>query len=158
MALGTVPGTALNPNPLTGHEGGIKTDAKLTDQVHILAGGLGQLSKKSIGTGMGNGAEVGLKLGPAHADPGIADGKGVLVLVQINGDLQGHMGVKKILDRKTLVTKLLQGISGIGDQFPNEDIPFRIERINNDIKKFFGFCLKFVGGGLTGHDRFLSLC
>ena len=59
--------------------------------------------------------------------------------IQINGDFERHMAIKDILGGEALMPEFLQCICRVGDQFPDKDIPLRIERMNNYIKKLFWF-------------------
>ena len=145
MSFAAVPGTALHPHLGAGHKGGVKADSELADQVNILFCGLDQLVQKSIGSGMGDGPQILFQLRPGHADAGIGNNQGMCFFIQINGDFQRHMGIEDVLGSEALVPELLQRIGSIGDQFPNKDIPLRIERMDNYIKQFFGFSLEFVG-------------
>ena len=134
MPFRPVPGSALDPDLGCGHEGGIKADPELADQVHILLGRLGQTGHKGTGAGVGDGAQIGLQLISGHADTGIGNGHGVLLFIEIDGDLQGHMGIEDFAGSQALVPEFFQGIGGIGDQFPDKDITLGIEGMNNDIE------------------------
>ena len=155
VSLAAVPGPALHQDPVGGHEGGVKADTELTDQVDVLFGRFSQFGEKGIRAGVGDGSQVGLEFMAGHADAGIGEGQGVLFLIQIDIDLERHVAVKDIACGEALMPEFFQGIGGIGDQFADEDIPFGIEGVDNDIEEFLGFGLEFVGRGFLCHGAYL---
>jgi hypothetical protein len=44
------------------------------------------------------------------------------------------MAVKDLILEEALMPEFFQGISGVGNQFPNKDIPLRVERMDNYIE------------------------
>ena len=144
-------GARFDADFLGHHEGGIKPHAELADKIDLLAVGLGKLAEKGLGAGMGNGAQVGLQLAPVHADAGMGDGEGVCLFVKLDPDLQRHMAVENLLFHHALVAEFFQGIRGVGDQFAQEDLLFRVERMDYDVEHLFYFGLKFLGLCLGGH-------
>jgi hypothetical protein len=55
------------------------------------------------------------------------------------------------------MAEFFQGISRIGDQFPDKDIFLGIEGIDHYIEEFFGFCFKFRGYSLACHGSPLAM-
>ena len=89
-----------------------------------------------------NGAQVGLQFLLRHADAVVADGEGACVLVRGDPDgviLPGHAAGAGF---QIVIIPLVQRIAGIADQFPDEDLPVRINRVDHHIQQFLGFCLE----------------
>jgi len=51
----------------------------------------------------------------------------MVFLIRGNCYFQRDMAVKDLFLRKLLMSELFQGVSPIGNQFPDKDIPLRIE-------------------------------
>jgi len=61
-------------------------------------------------TGMGNGAEIGLKFLFGHPDSGIGDRQGVFFIITVNTDFKRYMGVKLRFFDQTQMPVFFQGI------------------------------------------------
>ena len=68
------------------HEGAVEADAELADEVGILLRVSGELRQEVLGAGAGDGAEVRDQVLLVHADAGVGDGEGLLLLVQFQID------------------------------------------------------------------------
>ncbi len=159
MALAAVPGPTLHEDPAAGHEGGVEADAELADEVDVLLRRFRQLGQEGIGTRVGDGAEVGLELVAAHADPGIGDREGVVLVIEGDVDLERHVGIEDIGGGNALMPEFLQGICRIGDQFANKNVPLGVQRVDDDIEELLDLCLKFVGCSFHCHyDYLLHFC
>ena len=115
-------------HPVGDHEGGIEADAELADQFRVVGGSLVlQGLHEGLGAGAGDGADVLLDLGLAHADAVVADGQGAGFLIGNQLDLpvavafqQGFVGVG-------LEADLVNGVGSVGDQLPQEDIAVGVQ-------------------------------
>jgi hypothetical protein len=79
----------------------------------------------------------------------------MFLVITVNGDLQWNMGIKLDLFGQALVPVFFQGIGGIGNKFPDENIPLCIEGVDNDIQDFPGFSLEFTRNDLLCHCAIL---
>ena len=102
---------------------------------------------------MGDGAEIRYKFIPGHADAGIGNGQDMILVVTIYCDLKGNMRVEFRFFNQALVAVFFQGIRSIGNQLPDKNITFRVERINDNIKDFPGFCLEFMSFQGISHGK-----
>ena len=174
LAIGD-PAPALGPAGLAGlhhhfvgdHEGRIEADAELADEIGAGAAcaalrfalliaflfGVGaDALQKGAGAGIGDGAKGVHEIGAAHADAVICDGEGSSVLVQ--GQLYGEGGLLADQGRvgQRLVAQHLAGVGAVGDQFAQEDVPVRIDRMHHQVQKAGNISLKGVGLGVWRVD------
>ena len=138
----------LHPHGFCSHERRIEADAELADEVDIFLGGLGQLLKEMLGSGMGDGAQIGFQFFLGHADAGVGDGQGMVFIVAVDGDFQRHVGVELHFFDQALVPEFFQGIGGVGDQFADKDVALGVERVDDDIQDLSGLRLKLLGFNL----------
>jgi hypothetical protein len=94
--------------------------------------------QKMLRSGMGDGPQIGFQLLLGHADACVGNGEGVLFVVAVNGDFQGHMGIEFDFFDQTLVPEFFQGIGGVGHQLADENIALGVERIDDDIQDLSG--------------------
>jgi len=47
--------------------------------------------------------------------------------------------------RTRLVIQLVHGVTGVGDQFPEEDLPVSVDGIDHQVQQPFGFGLELFG-------------
>ncbi len=106
---------------------------------------------------MSNGTKICFQFCPCHTKTSIGNGQGMIILIEINGDFKGHMGIKNIVFGQTLMTHLLQCICTVGNEFTNKNITLGVKRINYNIQQLLRFCLKFMGTCLVGHSFILLL-
>ena len=79
--------------------------------------------------GLGDGTKVVDEVGLGHTDTGIDDGEDFVLLV---GDDLNDKILARIKDGwvgEGRVTDLVEGIGGVGDEFPKEDLLVRVESI-----------------------------
>ena len=122
------------------HEGGIEAHAELADDIDVFLLLHGLLEAQ--GAGLGDGAQVLLHLLLAHADAVIRHGEGAVFLVPGDGDGELVPGNAHLLIGQGRIGQLVDGIGGVGDDFPQEDLPVGINRVDHQIQQPLGFGLK----------------
>ena len=122
------------------HEGGIEAHAELADDIDVFLLLHGLLEAQ--GAGLGDGAQVLLHLLLAHADAVIGHGEGAVFLVPGDGDGELVPGNAHLLIGQGRIGQLVNGVGGVGDDFPQEDLPVGINRVDHQIQQPLGFGLK----------------
>ncbi len=92
-----------------------------------------------------------------HANPGVGDGEGLRGLIEREVDARR---IDAIADERLVlvfgereVTKLVESVGGVGDEFAEEDLGMGVEGVNDELEELGDFGLEF----LLGHD-FLNYC
>ena len=100
------------------HEGGVEADAELADQAGFVLGlRISERLAEGAGAGTGDGAEILRQLRLGHADAGIGDRQRARGLLGGDRDLCVGRRRRDRL-RQRLETAPVQGIGGVGHQFP----------------------------------------
>ena len=81
---------------------------------------------------MGDGTEVVDEVGLGHTDTGIADGEGLVGLIGDDLDVEVLAGVELGGVGEGLVTDLVEGIGGVGNQLTKEDLLVLVEGVNDE--------------------------
>ena len=116
---------------LVGDEvGRVETNTELSDHGDVGSGGEGL--HEGLGSGLGDGTEVVDEVGLGHADTGILNGEGVVGLVGDELDVEVGLGVQNGRVGEGLVTDLVEGIGGVGDQLTKEDLLVRVEGVDDE--------------------------
>jgi hypothetical protein len=68
-------------------EGAVETDAELADEVRVALGVAAEIGEEVLGSGAGDGAEVGDQILFIHADAVVGDGEDSLLFVERQFDL-----------------------------------------------------------------------
>ena len=141
------PGAAAGDDDAIGdHEGRVEADAELADQAGAVLG-LGQAGQKGFGAGTRDGAEIVDQLLPVHADAAVDHGKRAGLLVGHDADF-GRRAVGDQIGRgDRLVAQLVAGIRGVRNQFAQENIGFRIDRVHHQVQQFGNLGLERLGNG-----------
>ena len=121
------------------HEGGVEADAELADDVDVFIGVLGL---EVLAARMGDGAEVLFQLLAGHPDAVVRNGQQAVVLVEGEQDAEilpvhPHRGIGQALE-----IELVDGVGGVGDQLPQEDLLVGIDRIDHQVHQLFAFGLE----------------
>ena len=82
-----------------------------------------------------------------HADTGIPDGQGLVLLVRNDVDAEVLAGIKLALVRQGLVTDLVERIRGVRDKFSQEDFLVRVDGVDDQRKKLRDLSLKLESLG-----------
>lgn len=147
LAFGA-PGVGGDGDFVCDHEGGVKADAKLADDLGFVAlAGVFEGGGEGFGAGVGDGAEVFDQLVTRHAEAVVGDGEGAFFLVGGEGDFEGEIRLEDVVFSELSVTNFFEGVCGVGDEFADEDFPVGVEGMNDDVEELFDFGLEFVFGG-----------
>ena len=131
----------VHGDPVADHEGGVEPHAELADDVHILL--LLRLLLELEGAAAGDDAQVVVQLLLGHANAVVGDGEGTGLLVYVQADekvLPGKAGGPVL---QGAVVELVNGIAGVGDQLPQEDLLVGVDGVDHQVQQTLGFCLKF---------------
>ena len=71
----------------------------------------------------------GTTYGLGHADTGIADGQGLVLLVGDDTDVELLLGIESGGVSQRLVPDFVDGIGGVGDDFTKEDLLVGVESV-----------------------------
>ena len=129
------------------HEGGVEAHAELADDVHILLLFHGLLEGQAAG--LGDDTQVLLHVLPGHADAVIGNHQDPAALVPGDGDGELIPGNANLVIGQGGVGQLVDGIGGVGNDLPEEDLPVGVNRIDHQVQKTlrFGFELHFFHDG-----------
>ena len=113
------------------NKGRIKADAKAPDQLRVLGGVAGERLKEFIGT---DGAQVFLRLFHRHADAVIGNRQRSRILIGLHADSEDRIVAQKLLVGKRQKVQLIQGVRGVGNEFPQKDFFIGVKRVGEKIK------------------------
>jgi len=126
--------------------GGVETDTELTDHGHITTSG--HSLHKGLGTGLGDCTEVVNELVLGHTDTRILDGQGGVGAVRNDLDEEIRLRLDLLRVGDGLVTDLIEGIGGVGDQLTEEDFLVGVESVNDERHQLLDISVK---GESFGH-------
>ena len=92
---------------------------------------------------MGNGTQVFHQFCGGHTDPRIRYGQGMFFIIHIYIDFQRDFFAGLFPVGKAFIAVFFQGIGGIRNQLPQENLTIRIKRVYHNVEKLFNFRLKF---------------
>ena len=141
------------------HEGGIKADAELADELRAVLALAGLLRlfdavHEGAGAGAGERAEIVDHFLPVHADAGIGDGQGFGILVGADADGEIAACRHEIGRIERFITQLVAGVGTVGDQLAQENIGFGIDRMHHEVQELGNLGLK--GMGFSGGSCFFA--
>jgi len=144
--LVTAVGTGGDGNLISHHKGRVEANAELTDHIHIalVALGLGQLLLKLQRTALGDGAQIGLQLLAGHTDAVVLDGEGAGILVHREPDGEVRAAETHLFIGERQIGQLVDGIAGVGDQFPKEDLLVGVDGVDHHVQQTLGFCFELL--------------
>jgi hypothetical protein len=130
-------------NTVGNQVGRVETNTELSDHGHISTSG--QSLHELLGTGAGNSTQVVDQVGLGHANTGIPDGQGLVLL--IGDDVDAEVLARLELGRvgQSLVTDLVQGIGGVGDQFTKEDLLVGVDSVDDERQELRDLSLELEG-------------
>ena len=134
--LVAAPGLGDDGDGVGHHKGGVEAHAELADDVDVLGGLVvgGQVGLELAGAAVGDGAQVGLQILPAHADAVVRHGEGALFLVGDDGDLQVRPADAHGIVGEGLIGQLVLRVAGVGDELPQEDLLVGIDRVDHQVQ------------------------
>ena len=153
----------LDIDPIGDHESRIEADAELADQLRRLGarpafarvfhvacvGGL-QFFEKGAGAGTRDRAECKHEIVGIHADAVVGDRQRLGVLVERENDREGGTVGSECRVAERLVAELFAGVRGVGDEFAQENIAFRVNRMHHQAQKARYIGLECVRVGSFG--------
>ena len=126
---------AVHRHPVCYHECRVETYTELTDNLIVFSGFM--VLFKLVGSASGNNTQIAVQLLPGHADSSVPNGNrpGFFVrddfyIVIFPSKLQ-----RIILQRP--VIHLVHGITGVGNQFPQEDFLVGVDGVNHQLHQSF---------------------
>ena len=123
------------------HESGVEAYTELTNDVDVFLGFV--ILFESQRTTAGDGAQVVFQILLGHADTIIRNGEGAGFLVHRQPDLKILPVHADTLIGQRTVIELINGITGIGNQLTEKNLPMGIDGIDHQVKQTFGFRLEF---------------
>ena len=130
-------------NFLGNHEAGIEADAKLADNINVVALVIGILFLELLRSGMGNRAEIFIELVFCHADAVVADGDSSSVFIKRKVDCQSVRYIDILFD-KALKGEFVKRVRSIGNELAQEDLAIGIDGVDHEIKQLLAFGLKLL--------------
>jgi hypothetical protein len=132
-------------------EGRVETDTELSNHGDISS--LGKSLHEGLGSRLGDGSQVGDELLLGHADTGIAEGEGVVVLVGDDVDLEALLVADNVGVGEGSVPDLIEGIRGIGDELSEEDLLVGVEGVDDEAHQLLDVSVegKVLSGSLFSH-------
>lgn len=88
-----------------------------------------RLNATNLGTGLGDRTEVVDHVGLGHTDTRIDDSENLVLLVGDDTNVQVLAGVEDRRVSEGRVADLVEGIGGVRDKFPKEDLLVRVESV-----------------------------
>jgi hypothetical protein len=139
VPLTAVPGPALDKDPVAGHEGGVKADTELADEIDVFFRRFGEPARKVF--------EPEWAMVPRLASSScrvMPMPVSVMVRVcfchhRLNGDLKRNMGVEDIRGGEALMSEFFQGIGRIGDQLADKRHPAPCRENESRYREVFWF-------------------
>ena len=110
----------------------------------LRSSGTVHLGLEGAGAGLGDHAEVVLRLLHAHADAVILDGDGARILVGAHIDAEVGAVEAHLLVRQGQVAELVDGVGSVGDDLTQEDLLVGVYGVDHQIKEPFGFCFELL--------------
>ncbi len=139
------PRVGVDLDGLGHHERRVEPDAELADQPGGLLVALAEGLEEGLGPGMGDRAEVLDQLGLGHPDAEVLDREGLGLVVGRDVDLELELVVEDVLLGELQVALLLEGVGGVRDQLPHEDLLLRVEGVDDDIEQLLDLGLELEG-------------
>ena len=117
------------------HEGGVEAHAELADDANVLRFILLHLALELVGAGLGDDAEVVLRLRHRHADAVITHGDGARLFIDDEINAEVLPVESDLLIRQTQVAELVDGVGRVGDDLTQKDLLVGIDGIDHQVKE-----------------------
>ena len=140
--------SAHHLDPIGDHERRVEADPELPDQVGPGRGFPLGVVQEPARAGTRDRAQVLLQLRGVHADAGVGDRQGgALAGVELDIDARHERKALVVVLGQGEVLELVQRVGGVGDQFAQEDLPLRVQRVRDQVEE-----LGYLGlESLLGH-------
>ena len=149
LVLAVLPGD--NGDGGSHHKGGIETDTELTDDIDVLVLLHGLLEAQRAG--LGDGTEILDHFVLRHTDAVIGNGQGAVFGVAGDGDGEFIPVDAHLVVGQRRIGQLIDGIGGVGDDLPKENLLVGINGVNHQVKKTLRLCFEL----LLFHNQYTSL-
>ena len=137
---------------ISDHERRIETDAELSNQFRRkILFVFSQLLQKLLRAGTRDCTNVVLNFLRRHADTVVAYCQRLSVFIDNQLDFPLRIIAKQAFILQRVETDAVNGVRRIGNQFPQEDLLVRIQRVNDQIQQFLNFCLELTWFCHTNH-------
>ena len=134
--LGLAGHSRNNGNLVGDHERRIKADAELADQFRAFLGVSGfEAFEELARAGAGDGAEMLDDRFSRHAQAVVGDRQRVVGRVGNQPDLPVGIAFEKVGIGEALEANAVDGVRGVADQFAQEDVLVRVERMDNQVQE-----------------------
>ena len=133
------------------HECRIEANTELTDDIDVLVLLHGLLEAQRAG--LGDGAEILDHFVFRHADAVIGNGQGAVFGVAGDGDGEFIPVDAHLIVGQRRVGQLIDGVGGVGDDLPKENLLVGINGVNHQVKKTLRLCFEL----LLFHNQYTSL-
>lgn len=100
---------------------------------------------KGLGTGLGDGTEIGDEVRLGHTNTSISNGEGLGLLVGDQFNLQLRLSGKGRGIGERSISNLIKGIRSVGDEFSQEDFLVRIESVDDQTHQLGNIGIEFIG-------------
>ena len=150
LVRGQVGAPALHDQAIGDQESGVEADAELADEAGLLSLIPAQRVQEFGGAGARDGAQIGDRLVPRHADPVVGDGDDMRLGVDFDAHPQFGIFRQQVGIAQRGEAQLVGGVGGVGDQLAQEDVAVAVHRVNHQPQQPLGFGLKPQGLGLGG--------
>ena len=133
------------------HKGGIEAHAELADDVDVLVLLHGLLEAQRAG--LGDGTEILDHFLFGHADAVIGNGQGAVFGVTGDGDGEFVPVDAHLVVGQRRIGQLIDGVGGVGDDLPKENLLVGINGVNHQVKKTLRLRFEL----LLFHNQYTSL-
>lgn len=154
-----LPGAAgQQRHPVGDHEGRVEADAELADQLlgRGGVGGLAQLAQQLGGAGLRDRADQADHLVAVHADAVVPHSERTGVLVDLDLDVQVGGVRRQFLVDERLQPQLVQRVGRVRDQFAQEDVLVRVDRVHHQLQQLTSLGLELQRLDAVAHTDSLS--
>ena len=124
-------GTGLHGDTFCHHESGVEAHTELTNDLVVLCQIVFLLELKR--TAVGDGAQMLLQLLLGHTDTVIGNGESACVLINGDGNAEIRLIHAHAVIRQRAEVQLVNGITGVGNQFPQENLLVCVNRVNHHV-------------------------
>ena len=131
------------------HEHAVEADAELADELRVLLLVPGQRPEELGGPRTRDRSQVLDDLPTRHADAVVGDRERLRVGVEIDTDPQLGIVAEQLAVRERREAELVDGVRRVGDEFPQENLPVRVQGVHHEVQELLGFGLEAQGFG--GH-------
>ena len=120
------------------HKGRVEAHTELSDDIGVRSLLVLQIPLEAEAAAVGNDAQIVLQIVLVHADAVVADGEGTVVLVDGQRDLEIVTAHPHLVIGQAEIAQLVNGVRGVGDDLPQENLLMGIDGVDHQIQQPFG--------------------